>query len=327
MMLRLSYKLICVLLTFTGGVTATQLKRSSFAASASAAAALIDAAPQESHPAPKEGAPTSDTDAERPADYLIAENKWTYEGFTIENQARKAPVDDGQKPKASPLWVNVNYVVVKKAGKILGRFDADVYFGLGNSASFGMFPFLGGGKQQLFISQGVPRGGCQWVVNLSPGFRIIFDGAKYAVGREGDDLAARDLDRDGVYEVIVPITDFYALQDKMSISDIPLPEIIFKFDPIKEAYLPANSLFRDYVSHGLVDVPKVMDARDLNFPHRSAVISNLLIYVYAGDERAGWDVYDMSYSLDDKEEVRRRIKSILRNQPVYKFIYNHHREK
>jgi hypothetical protein len=157
---------------------------------------------------------------------------------------------------------------------------------------------------------------------LSPHFRIIFDGSKYSVGREGYDLAVKDLDRDGVYEVIAPITDFYDLHDTMSISDIPLPEIIFKFDPRKETYVPANSLFRDYVFQGLVEVPKVTESKALNFQHRSAVISNLLIHIYADDEKAGWDFFNRSYELDDKEEFRRRIKTILRKQPIYKLICN-----
>lgn len=312
-MRRLSYKIICVLLGFVTGIAATQVERYLFSTNISSVASDVDGAAEENQPRP----PT--VDLERPALFFMDEDLWTHDGYTIERKSRKAPMDNGDERITTPAWVDVHYVVVKKAGKILGRFDANVYFGLGNVADFALFPFLGGKTQQLFISQDVSRGGCQWIVSLSPRFRIIFDGNKYAVGREGYDLATKDLDGDGVYEVIAPITDFYDLQDKMSISAIPLPDIIFKFDPTKKKYLPANSLFKDYVFRELVDVPEVTDSKDLNFPHRSAVISNLLIYVYAGDEKKGWDFYNRSYRLDDKEELRRRIKALLRNQPVYKF--------
>ncbi|MCM3872533.1 MAG: hypothetical protein ND895_17765 [Pyrinomonadaceae bacterium] len=319
-MSRLSYKLICLLLTLVGGIAVTQLKRSLFSVNTSSMAADTEGAV-------KANPPPSTVDPERPADFFIAENPWMHDGYTIEKNSRKAPRDDGDGPTATPARADVHYVVVKKAGKVLGRFDANVYFGLGNSADFALFPFLGGKTQQLFISQDVPRGGCQWIVSLSPRYRIIFDGSKYGVGREGYDLATKDLDGDGVYEVIAPITDFYDLQDKMSISAIPLPDIIFKFDPRKKMYRPANSLFRDYVFQQLVTVPKVADSKAQDFQHRSAVISNLLIHVYADDEKTGWNLYDRTYSLDDKKEMRRRIKALLRNQPVYKFIYNHRGRK
>jgi hypothetical protein len=320
-MRRLGHKIFCIVLAFVTGITVPQVKRGLFAGANSPIAADADGAVEESPHTP------TTVDLERPADFFIAANPWTHDGYTIERESRKAPIDNGEGPTASPARVEVHFVVVKKAGKVLGRFDADVYFGLGNSADFALFPFLGDKTQQLFISQDVPRGGCQWIVSLSPRFRIIFDGSKFAVGREGYDLAANDLDHDGVYEVTAPITDFYDLQDKMSISDIPLPAIIFKFDPTKETYLPANSLFRDYVFQGLVEVPKVTDSSASYFQHRSAVISNLLTYIYAEDEKAGWDFFNRSYKLDDKKEIRRRIKALLHNQPVYKFIYNHRRPK
>lgn len=319
-MRKLSYKIICVLLAFTTGISLTQIKRALFAANASAVTAVTDAAPRESQPAPEENHPTANNDPERPADFLIAENQWTHDGYTFEKRSRKASLDAGYGPKASPKWVDVNYVVVKKAGKVLGRFDADVYFGLGNSADFGLFPFLGSKTQELFISQDVPRGGCQWVVSLSPRFRIIFDGAKYMVGREGYDLSATDVDGDGVNEIAAPITDFYSFHDKLSMSQVPLPTIIFKYDSNKKEYLPANHLFQTY------SLVEATERDELSSPDRTltraTVLHRLLVYVYAGREKEAWEFYDRAYKFEDKSEIRRRVKSILRKQPVYKFIYN-----
>jgi hypothetical protein len=210
---------------------------------------------------------------------------------------------------------------VKKGSMVLAKFDADVYFGLGNSADFGLFPFLGGNSQQLFISQDVPKGGCQWIASLVPTFRIIFDGQEYAVGREGPDMSAVDLDNDGVYEITAPITDFYELQDNLSMSDIPLPTIIFKYNAEKRKYLPANPLFWNRLQQ------EVDDLRNINtldeFHQKAGVLDELLTYVYAGKEEMGWKFFDRSYTLEDKAEIRRRVKAILLRQPVYKFIYNH----
>lgn len=272
----------------------------------------------------EENQPQKKTDViERPADFLVGQDRSEYQGYTIERRLRKVRLEYPSESNSPNKWVDVAYVNVKRASRDLGKFDADVYFGLGNSADFGFFPFLGDGSKQLFISQDVPRGGCQWVVSLSPRFKVIFNGHELAVGREASDFGAVDLDSDGVYEIIAPITDFYAFQDKMSMSDIPLPDIIFKYHPTKEKYLPANSIFKDYVLEGLADVPKVDKTLQNEFQHRGAVLSNLLTYLYAGEEKQGWDFYDKHYQLDDKEQIRRRVKEILREQPVYNLIYKH----
>lgn len=102
--------------------------------------------------------------------------------------------------------VKVSYVVVRHKGKLIAKFDGDIYFPLGNSAEGGLFPLLGKGSKQLIVSQDIFRTGVQWVADFSKGFKIIFDGEKFNVGREGSDMAISDLDSDGVYEITVPMT-------------------------------------------------------------------------------------------------------------------------
>ena len=264
--------------------------------------------------------PSDDREANKPsnypADYFVDQDRSEYQGYTVQRRKRKALIDTGGDTKN--LWVDVNYVTVKSGTKTVRVFDADIYFGLGNAANFGFFPFLGGDVKQLFISQDVPRGGCQWVVSLSPRFKVLFDGRRFSVGREGSELGAEDLDNDGIYEIMATITDFYEFNDKMSMADIHLPGVIFKYDPSKGTYLPANSKFRDYSLEALMRVPGVEE----EFHHRGAVLSNLLTYIYLGEAEQGWDTFDESYLLADKEEIRRRVKTILRRQPVYQLIYH-----
>jgi hypothetical protein len=192
---------------------------------------------------------------------------------------------------------------------------------LGNSADFGYFPFLGGSAKQLFISQDVPRGGRQWIASLSPSFEVIFNGEELDVGREGYDFGAADFDGDRIYELIVPITDFYDFQDKMSMADIPLPNIIFKYHPGKRRYLPANSIFKEELLKDLTEAPQVDQSLGSEFKHRSGVLDNLLTYIYAGEEQQGWAYFDKHYRLNDKTEIRHRVEEILRTQRVYNLIY------
>jgi hypothetical protein len=162
---------------------------------------------------------------------------------------------------------------------------------------------------------------------LSPRFRVIFDGQAVGVGREGFDLSAQDLDEDGVYEIIAPITDFYQLEDRLYIAAIALPDIIFKFDRAKQRYLPANPIFKNRVFERLGQVPHLDDTDALNFEHRSVALSNLLIHVYAGKQKRGWEAYEKDYKLKDKIEFKRRIKAILKDQPVYKLIYERYQRR
>jgi hypothetical protein len=258
---------------------------------------------------------------ERPADFLVGQDRSGYEGFTIERRLRKALLYPGEANYPNK-WVDAAYINVRRGSRLFRTFDAGVYFSMGNSADFGFFPFLGGRTKEVFITQDVPRTGCQWVVSLSPRFRVIFDGRALGLGREDSDFGAIDLDGDGTYEIIVPITDFYEFHDKMSMSDIPLPDIILRYDRKKEKYLPANISFKDYLFEDLRTVPRVDKARQNEFHHRGASLSNLLIYIYAGEETKGWDLYDEQYQLADKEEMRRRVKKILKKQPVYRSVYN-----
>lgn len=227
--------------------------------------------------------------------------------------------------RSRPSWLDVSYAVIKRKGRILSKFDDNIYFGMGNNTRFGLFSFLGGPTKQIVISQDIFRGGTQWVVSLSPRYRIILNGPNWGVGREGDDMGIIDLDHDGVYEITLPITDFYDFQDKLPIARIPLPEIIFKYDARAVKYVPANPLFESYELRGMSDLEG--KERTDEFDQRAMVLETLLAFIYAGKQNQGWDSYNRSYKLSDKEEIRRRVKAILNRQPVYKFIYNQRRNK
>ncbi len=259
---------------------------------------------------------------QRPADYFLYEVEFRYSGYTIQRRSRKARLNYPEEAQDTAQRVDVSYVAIEKSRKLRREFDADVYFGMGNSADAGLFPFLGGATQQLFISQDVPRGGCQWIVSLTPQFRVIFDGQEFGVGREATDLSGVDLDHDGVYEIIVPITDFYDFQDKMSISEIPLPDIVFKYDPQQQKYLPANPMFPAYLVKQTSSLNETDISNELHY--RSIALHEILPLIYAGERERAWHDFHSFYKLKDKAKIEHRVKSILERQPVYNFIYAQH---
>lgn len=209
--------------------------------------------------------------------------------------------------------LEVSYAALMKNNRRLLKFDG-VYFGSGNVTEFGLFDLLRDGSKQFIVSQTVPRGGRHWVVSVSPQVRVLFDSRDFDVGRE--EFTVIDIDKDGVYEIVLPVTAFYDMQDKMYIGEIPLPEIIFKYDAKAGKYLPANHLFPDYALHGIEqDIAKLFTEDDSNYLSRRLAI--LLRYIYAREVNSGWDFFEREYQRPDKEEIKARIKSVLKRSPVY----------
>lgn len=261
-------------------------------------------------------------ESNRLSDAFVDDEQLGYNGYVVSKLYKRVTLDYPPECKCAPARLDVSYAVITRKNIDVAKFDAGIYQGLGggNRTHFGLYPFLGGPMKELVVSQEVSRGGTQWVATLTPRLHIIFDGPAWGAGREAYDMEIKDFDADGVYEITVPITDFYDLQDKMPISGIPLPTIIFKYDVKAKRYLPANKLFPEYA---LQEVPAYrygVDSTD-EFFARSRILHVLLDYVYAGKRDEGWSFFDRTYKLSDREEVRQRVNALLKDQPVYKFIY------
>jgi hypothetical protein len=246
----------------------------------------------------------------------------TYEGYTVRRRYKKVRIDYPPEMKEPAETVEVSYAVLERKGKVLASFDAGVYHGGLNSTSFGLFSFLGDGEKQLIISQDAPREGRQWVVSLSPRFRVIYDGAAFVVGRESDDMSVVDLDGDGVYEIIAPVCHFYGFHDwALAPMATPLPEVIFKYDTKAGKYLPANERFQEYLLRDMDKVKAKVHGPADRESHLADILSIVVNYVFAGKEREAWQFYEAEYKLPDKVEIKKEIKDTLKSQPVYRFMY------
>jgi hypothetical protein len=261
----------------------------------------------------------------RLSDIFVGVSRLSYRGYTVSKLHKRVKLVYPPEYDNPPEWADATYAVVRRNRRTLSTFDSGLSSPLVNSTEFGLFPFLGGKTKQLVVSQDLPRTGTQWVAAFSRRFRIIFDGPAWRVGRESDDMGIIDLDHDGVCEITVPITDFYGLQDKMSMAQIPLPEIVFKYDPKRGKYLPANQRFQDYELEGTADLENVSTGDE--FSHRSIILGRFLDLIYAGKQKDAWDYFERAYKLKDKVEIKHRVKTILTRQPVYNFIYNRGKNK
>ena len=214
-----------------------------------------------------------------------------------------------------PKSTEASYAVVKRNGRTLARFDGPLH-PAGNQVDFGLFDLLRQKSEELIISVTIPRGGRHWVVSLQPTFRILFDSREFGVGRE--EFYVVDIDKDGVSEICLYLTSFYGMKGLNSVSETPLPRIYFKYDSKLRKYLPANHLFPEYALRHLNREPE----KEIYEHHRFSV---LLDYVYAGKETQGWASFDQHYPSTDKEVMRARIKAVLKDDPLYRYLYRQKR--
>ena len=217
--------------------------------------------------------------------------------------------------------VPITYAVLKSGGRTIATFDG-VYFGLGNQTDFGFASLLGGETKQLVVSQTVPRGGRQWIVDLSSNATNVFDSKDWGLGQE--DVCIHDYDGDGVEEISLAIASFWGF-GAMSMAESPLPSVVFKYDAKVRKYMPDISV----LASGLGDIdteveridPDEMPPLGSKGPYLAPRLEILLRYVYGGRENDGWSFFDRRYNLEDKQEIKREIKLILQTEPVYRFIY------
>lgn len=259
------------------------------------------------------------------SDIFVEGDELTFDGYVVRKLRKRVTFEDPSdvKPETEsrPLTAECSYAVLKRRGRVLATFDS-VCGGFGNGTRFGLFPFLGGDEKQLLVSQDVPRGGTQWVVSLSRGFRVIFDGDEFGVGREGDDMALADMDGDGVYELKLPLTAFYGFSDwALSTAGTPLPTVVFKYDEGARKYLPANRRFARLLLADAEDSKKKVPGPEDRENHLSDILSLVLDYVLAGEEQAAWAFYEEAYRLPDKAEMKRKIQAELSALPLYRFTY------
>lgn len=246
------------------------------------------------------------------SDLLTSEESLHLNGYLIKKTIKTFTFEDLNGYRSDQ-----SYIELSKGATPLRSFDASAYHPSGNGADFGLFPFLGPQSQQVAISQDISRGGAQWIVDLSSMPRVVFDGPAWGVGRESYDCVVEDIEGDGIFEIRLPITDFYALMDKMAMAGIPLPMITFKYDLAKMGYFPINDILEGSSANVAQNEPEESNRHYF----LSQILGKTLDLVYEGKRTEAWQYYNAAYNLDDKKEIERRVKNILRDQPVYKFIY------
>jgi hypothetical protein len=253
----------------------------------------------------------AENDCKESTDLYTKAGGLSYNGYDVVRLKRKVKREDMDRT------IEISYAALKKGGRAIATFDG-FYYDLGNTTEFGLFPLLGGEQNQLLVSQIVLKGGRHWVIDLSSGFRILFDSSEYdLLGNE--QFCFKDIDKDGIYEISLAMTQFWVFGD-MAMSESPRPEIIFKYNPAARKYLPANLIYQDYLLKGIDEEIRKLDPADEE-PYLANRLRILLGYVYAGKEKQGWKCFDAEYTRPDAVAMKAKIKAVLNKEPVYKFLY------
>lgn len=243
-------------------------------------------------------------------DFYVKTDSVEYAGFELKKLRKKVKLENTRD------LTEVSYAVLQRNGRTIATFDG-VYFGAGNATNFGLVSFLGTDTQQFVISQTIPRGGRHWVVSVSPKYRVLFDSRDFDVGRE--EMSISDIDGDGVSEISMALTTFYGFEN-LSSAETPLPEIIFRYDERKRKYLPANQILQSYSLRGIEK--EIAELSHLNgesvFPK---TLDITLRFIFAGKEQEAWAFFDKEYKMENRNELKAKILAVLKNEPVYKFIY------
>jgi hypothetical protein len=244
-------------------------------------------------------------------DFITKDEKQAYEGYDI---FKETDVIEGGGTK-----IEVSKVLLKKGKKIVGIFPGMLHpF---NTNDFGLFSFLGNGRKQLIVSASEPRGGLQWIAELAPNYKLIFNTGEWGIGREGADLRFIDIDQDGVYEITAGDFWYYIFND-ISMSETPVVNIVFGYDKRAGKYVPANHKFKEYSLQSIDERIKSLPANE-GYRFLGTRVDVLLQYLYAGKEKEGWEFFDRAYQAKDKAVAKRIIKTRLSYSSVYKYIRIH----
>lgn len=235
-----------------------------------------------------------------------------YEGYRVTREVKTA------RAVATHEDTETEFGVLKFGPKTVMRFDADTFGVTGNQIEFAMFPFLSPNRKQLFVERTGYREWEQWIVDLTPRFRVVYHSTDY--GFWGG-MQVTDIDHDGVYELLTRVTKYYMFAD-LPHGGSPDVTAILKYDRGLKRYLPGNYQFPTAAIEGIQENIASLHAKS-GIDYREQVLTILLTYLYAGKESEGWEFFEKEYTKPDKTELRRKIRQKLAREPVFQYLHSH----
>jgi len=242
--------------------------------------------------------------------YMLGENVFSYEGYTIE---RKTTEEKG---------VFYGSIKLLKGSALIREFPkarAGTKENIKNVSAFGLANILKKeGKKELVIKS-CPTPGVKkyfyWVYTLEPELRLIFATEKWQTGFV---LGMDDIDNDNVKELLQTNLAFDSFERCTHVTSA-IFDIYFKYDPARGEYFPANHLYKQMVGNDFW-TKEPLNNKDRAGVHLGSILKTLLPLAYSGQEKEAWNYYDNDYALVDKATMKEKIKLRMQADPAYKYI-------
>ncbi len=240
-----------------------------------------------------------------------------YFDYTVE---KRVEVDDG--------FENHIMVLKKKTGEEVKRFEWGS--NIEDMNGWRIIDLIRGGNKELIITQYSGGAHCceyNWVYSYESDIKVVLN--SYDYGTLGFMSEPEDLNGDGNCELLfqnLTFTYFY----RCCYAASPANAIIFEYDPAKGRYGVQNIKFSDYLlNEGMDSIeisPEFLELEKGDDPeyvdpggyYLGSILSEVIPYLYCGEEEKGWELFDKTYILKDKEEIKELIIEKLQEDPCYK---------
>lgn len=314
--------LICVMLLNIGWVSFTR-KPSSAAAGLPKVIAVA--------PTPAPVVVSSQTQAANDSTLPLFEGaaepqRLTYGAYVVSRQTKQFRDEGMTQP------VELSYAVLTRQGKQVLKLDG-INHPYGNEAKFGFFQLFKEQPQHLIVEQSTHRWERSWIVQLAP-LRVIYDNAWYEVG---SNLVVKDLDQDGIPELIQRHQQFWffqfadpatgAIPTSFYNTNSPFTDIVFAYNSQARKYEPANPHFKEYVFAALPSLEQRIEAQgrsnSFNEYLLGLVFERTLLLLFAGEEKQAWQGFREHCLWDNCAAIEQRFKLKLKDDPVYLFFAKH----
>jgi hypothetical protein len=217
-----------------------------------------------------------------------------------------------------------SWAIVKRNGRVLAKHNAGEGLAEKEATHFGISSLLGKNTKQLIIEQNSGGAHCcnsWWIYDLYPEFRLVFRGDDYPIGDDWGASSVIDIDRNGVFELVFS-SNWFAYFGGLVFSESPLPKVIFRYNKITGKYYPAGKRYSAYLLKGIGEEIKEINNDIHNALHPLAPILDVMLrYIYAGEEKLAWPIFEQYYMLKDKKSTRHEIKQRLNTDKIYQSIY------
>ena len=198
------------------------------------------------------------------------------------------------------------------------------------AAHFGLFLLLGTSNPELIVHADTggssPYAVC-WIYTTEPTPQLLYSSERYWPQHTPcGDLEVADLDGDGVYEIRHVVASFRGYEGGCNAcSCSPCPEAIFRYDPAKKKYRPANWEFpmnlKARIEEHLRYLKGIDRTADVTGQYYAGGWLNVAFeYLYAGEDQDALQFLKGKLGAEGAEEERRAIVKNIGKERFYREI-------